>query len=412
MPLSESSSSQSERLPIAIVGAGPYGLSLAAHLASAKLPFRIFGRPLTTWREHMPRNMLLKSDGFASSLSAPFAGARLEDFCAAGNLPYRPTGLPVPLTRFVDYADWFQKRFVPGLEPQDVAAIGKRPNGFDLTLSDGTAVECRSVVMATGISWFSRIPDVLSGLPSPLVSHSADHRTADEFASKRVVVVGAGASAIDTAWLFAEADAEVRILSRQQRIIFHNPPGPRSLAKRIRSPQTGIGPGLRSKFFTSAPLLFRRFPDARRYEIAHGFPPPSPGWFMTEKIEGRVPVLLGWRIRGARANGGEAELALESCINGESRTLTADHIVAATGYSVDLRRVPILDPALRDSIAHYRNAPRLSDDFESSVEGLYFVGPAAAPTFGPLMRFVVGAEWAVPRLARHLARRARAAASH
>ena len=55
----------------AIIGAGPYGLSLAAHLAAAGADFRIFGKPLTSWRDHMPKGMMLKSDGFASNLSAP-----------------------------------------------------------------------------------------------------------------------------------------------------------------------------------------------------------------------------------------------------------------------------------------------------------------------------------------------------
>ena len=56
---------------LAIVGAGPYGLSIAAHLRERGVNFRIFGTPMRTWREQMPRGMLLKSDGFASNLSDP-----------------------------------------------------------------------------------------------------------------------------------------------------------------------------------------------------------------------------------------------------------------------------------------------------------------------------------------------------
>ena len=395
---------QNEDTSIVIVGAGPYGLSLAAHLAEIRVPFRIFGKPMTTWREHMPENMLLKSEGFASSLSAPFSNARLESFCALKNLPYQAIGLPIPLARFVDYAEWFQRQFVPNLEAIDVVAIDKQKDCFSITLSDKRIINAQSVILATGITWLSKIPDILAGLPTQLLSHSFQHRDARPYFGKRVVVVGAGASAIDTASLFAEANARVHILSRQPKIIFHNPPKHRSLAKRIRSPQTGIGPGLRSKFFTSAPLLFRRLPASKRFEIARSFPPPSAGWFMREKINGTLSVIVGRDIQSVRAKQTEVELKLLDRTTGDILSLTTDHVVAATGYDVDLQRIPILSPRLREKIAHHRNCPLLSDNFECSVESLYFVGPVAAPTFGPLMRFVVGAAWAVPRIVRHLSR--------
>src|SRR5690242_16311867 len=91
-------------IDIAIVGAGPYALSLAAHLAVRRVSHRAFGRPLETWRRHMPAGMSLKSDGFASSLSAPTPSATLGDYCEAQGLPYHDTDLPVPLATFVRYA--------------------------------------------------------------------------------------------------------------------------------------------------------------------------------------------------------------------------------------------------------------------------------------------------------------------
>ena len=53
-------------------------------------------------------------------------------------------------------------------------------------------------------------------------------------------------------------------------------------------------------------------------------------------------------------------------------------------------------------------APKLSGKFETSVPDLYVVGPAAAHSFGPLMRFMTGAEYAAPHLAKHLSRSTRA----
>jgi hypothetical protein len=90
--------------------------------------------------------------------------------------------------------------------------------------------------------------------------------------------------------------------------------------------------------------------------------------------------------------------------------MMTDHVVAATGYKADLARLPFLDAGLRDSIRQVEGTPALSDNFESSAPNLYFLGLAAANSFGPLLRFMYGAEFAAPRLSAHLHRRIAAAA--
>jgi hypothetical protein len=87
-----------------------------------------------------------------------------------------------------------------------------------------------------------------------------------------------------------------------------------------------------------------------------------------------------------------------------ARTLTCDHVVSATGYRIDVERLNWL-ATLAPAIDTVEKTPILTDNFESSIPGLYFVGPAAANSFGPLMRFMVGSEFAAPRLAGHLARK-------
>src|SRR5258705_12504617 len=63
---------------VAVVGAGPYGLSLATHLKAAGIDFRIFGNPMQVWRERMPEGVTIESDGFASNLSEPAAALTLN----------------------------------------------------------------------------------------------------------------------------------------------------------------------------------------------------------------------------------------------------------------------------------------------------------------------------------------------
>ena len=90
-------------LNIAIVGAGPYGLSIAAHFRQRGIPFRIFGRPMDSWLAHMPKGMMLKSEGFASDIYDPDADFTLKHFCAERRIEYADTGVPVRLETFSAY---------------------------------------------------------------------------------------------------------------------------------------------------------------------------------------------------------------------------------------------------------------------------------------------------------------------
>src|ERR1700743_516460 len=125
---------------VAIIGAGPHGLSIAAHLGARGIDYRIFGRPMTTWSEHMPKNMVLKSDGFASNLSAPSRESTLKAWCARNAVPYADQALPVSLETFLAYAAWFQKRYVPDVEEVNVTGLEGPAGSYILTLENGEHV--------------------------------------------------------------------------------------------------------------------------------------------------------------------------------------------------------------------------------------------------------------------------------
>jgi len=397
---------------VAIVGAGPYGLSLAAHLRAAGVSFRIFGKPMSTWRDHMPKGMCLKSEGFASNLSAPDAASTLEAWCAANGKAYSAQKTPVALEDFVAYADWFTATYVPTLEQLNVINILRGDKTYTLTLETGAVVHARRVVMAVGITWFKSLPEELKHLPASLVSHSFDHTAADKYRGKDVVVLGAGASAIDTAICFHQAGARVRIVARRKAIRFHVAPhvAEPTIIGQLQNPDTGIGPGWRSFFCVNAPLLFHRLPAKLRLDVTRRHLGPAPGWFTRDKVEGKIPTTLGVTLQDARLADGRVALDLVDS-QGVKNTIVADHVVAATGYKPDLARLPFLDAELRGAVEQVDGTPVLSDTFETSVPDLYFVGLAAANSFGPLLRFMFGAEFAAPRLAAHLRRRIAASVS-
>ncbi|HWB49557.1 MAG TPA: NAD(P)-binding domain-containing protein [Stellaceae bacterium] len=386
-----------------VIGAGPYGLSLAAHLHARGVGFRIFGEPMANWQHRMPRGMLLKSEGFASNLAAPADSFTLADFCARGGLPYAAEGLPVPREIFIDYGKAFQQRYVPEVEERRVVSLRRSGDNFSARLDDGEIVTAEKVVVAVGISDFAHMPACFADLPAEFVTHASSHEDMAAFAGRSVAVIGGGSSATDIAALLHEAGAAVQLITRRGRLPFHSPPAPhRSLLDRLRSPMTGIGPGWRSTFYTRSPQLFFSLPADLRMRIVGSWLGPAGGWYMRDRLVGRVACLEGYAPQAADVAGGRVRLRLVRA-DGSQRVVAADHVISATGYKVDIDRVGFIDPELRRAVAAVSGWPVLSRDFESSVPGLFLVGPAAAYSFGPMFRFVFGARYAARRLARRLA---------
>jgi cation diffusion facilitator CzcD-associated flavoprotein CzcO len=395
---------------VAIIGAGPYGLSLAAHLNAKGVDCRVFGKPLSTWSAHMPKDMHLKSDGFASNLSAPSPESTLKAYCASRRIPYAAQGLPIALDTFLDYATWFRERYVPQLEDVNVAELKQGESGFTLLLEDGRVLSARNVVLAVGITWFANVPSNLASLPAGAISHTFDHREGDAFKNREVVVVGAGSSATDTASLLRDAGASVRLVARAPAIEYNSIPDPdaETLLHRIQRPASGIGRGWSSYFCATAPLLFHKLPENLRRRAIQSHMHPAAGWFMREKIEGRIQTLLGRDIVDATSANNRVRLTLKDG-NGQYERISCDHVVAATGYKPDMRKLPFLAGDLCERIAPQQATAPLSDKFETRVPGLFVIGPAAIDSFGPLMRFMYGAEFAAPHVAAHLERRMTAA---
>ena len=211
-------------IEVAIIGAGPYGLSIAAHFRGRGIPFRIFGRPMDSWLAHMPEGMMLKSDGFASNIYDPDSKFTLEHFCAERRIEYAHRGIPVRLATFGDYGLAFKDRMVPELEDKMVVEIERSADGFLLRLDDGEQVRARRVVLAVGITHFEYVPENLAHLPGEFLSHSYRHRDLARFKNRSVVVIGAGSSAIDLAGLLRDAGADVQLVARATSLRFHTAP--------------------------------------------------------------------------------------------------------------------------------------------------------------------------------------------
>jgi hypothetical protein len=379
-------------LEVAVVGAGPYGLSAAAHLRRAGVETRVFGSPMAFWRS-MPEGMLLRSNWPASCIAELDGELSLDAYQAETGERF---GVPVPLDRFIAYGDWVQRRAVPDVDRRLVGKLARRNGHFRLTLADGEAVEARRVVVACGIADFAWRPPEVRDLPRSLVSHTADHRDLGVFAGRRVAVVGGGQSARECAALMHERGAEVELFARASSLVWLRGHGIKKRLGRLGPvvyAPTDVGPLWYSRL-VSVPSLFRLLPHAAQDRIARRSIRPAGSHWLIERLR-EVPMHLGRSVVSAVPDGAGLRLTLD-----DGSTRRVDHLLLGTGYRVDVGRYGFLSRELVGELEQAAGYPVLRRGCESSVSRLHFVGAPAAWSFGPIMRFVSGSWFASKALVR------------
>lgn len=380
---------------VAIIGAGPYGLACAAHLRHKGIEPRVFGEPMGYWRKHMPRQMLLRSRRCASHIADPSRSLTLDEY-------EKSTGTklsePIDIESYIDYADWFCRAVAPDVDRRRVQQVDQVDGGFSLRLQDGEEVDADRVVVAAGLEAFAWRPSPLGDLPGELVSHTSDHEDLATFAGRRVMVVGAGQSALESAAILHEVGADVELVARAPGVVWLAPEGGTDVRGRMRQlmmPPTGVG-GMGSGWIAAAPELFRRMPVKMRPEITRRCIAPKGSDWLRPRLAG-VPIDTGRAVAEATPSETGVRIVLD-----DGTVRDPDHVLLGTGYAVDVTRYPFLSPALVGDLDVVGGYPAMRPGFESSVPGLHFVGAAGTLSFGPVMRFVVGTWYAAPALARNI----------
>ncbi len=385
-----------DKCDVVIVGAGPYGLSAAAHLRQLKgLDIRLFGEPMFFWERHMPEGMVLRSPWAGSHIADPDNRLTLDVYRSVnGN---RHLGYPIPSTDFIKYGHWFHKQIAVPTDRRKVVRTELAPSGYRLTLENGEAIHARRVVIAGGIQPFAYRPKMFEGLPASLVTHTSEQRDFGEFRDKEVLVIGAGQSALEAAAFLHEAGAHVEVLIRNSSLhwLRHNGWKHAKAIAWMFYGRADVGPAGIS-LLVQQPNWFRRLP--REIQNVWGRRAIRPA--VSHRLEARtrhVPIHCGRFVVQARVEGERLRVRLN---DGSERVV--DHVVLGTGYRVNVALYPFLSPELLDNLEHVDGYPRLDAGFESSLAGLHFLGAPAAWSFGPLMRFVAGTEFAAPALSRRI----------
>ena len=352
---------------------------------------------MSFWEKQMPAGMCLRSNWGASHIADPRHELTLDSYCRqnGNHLPK-----PIPLSRFVEYGQWYQRQAVPDLDRRLIDSVEVGAKGFKVTLSDGESFTSRRVVVAAGINTFARRPREFDGIPSLLASHSSEHNDLRKFKGHRVVVIGAGQSALESAALCKAAGVKVEVIARQKHLNWvglhprlHHLGPVSSLMYSTRD----VGPAGISRL-VAAPHLFRRFPRWFQNRTAYrAIRPAVAGWLRPRLTD--VLVTLGRSVVAATASGSQLRLKLD---DGTERLV--DHALLATGFRVDMSRYKFLSPSLLKRLETVDGYPVLTHGLESSIPGLHFLGKPAAWSFGPIVGFVSGTEFAANELLRFVER--------
>ncbi len=381
---------------VVVVGAGPYGLSTAAHLLRRGLKVAVFGKPMQFWRESMPKKMLLRSYWWATNLSDPQKQFGLERY-------FRDTDQqatdPLPAETLIEYGLWFQKQVVSNVDETYVKTIERKEKQFVVTLTDERVIHSSVVVLAPGLAYYTYRPTQYNHLQAELVSHTSEHQTFERFTGKSLVIIGGGQSALEMAALAHESGVCVQVVARRPLVwIRHGPSFPehRPLMEQLLHPKAGIGPGWFNWQLEHFPYFFQRLPRFMKERLMRGiaaYGPMGAAWLKPRVVE-KVLLHELQHVEQVKEVDDGVLLVLSN-----NRTLKADHVILGTGYRVNLKNLSMIHPSLLAEIQTYHNAPILNSRFESSVPGLYFLGFSSVSSCGPLYRFVVGTEAAAQCIA-------------
>jgi FAD-dependent urate hydroxylase len=356
-----------------IIGAGPFGLSLAAQVAHDQVDHLVVGTPMGFWESHMPDGMYLRSE--CDWHLDPIDIDTIDAYLASQRLTPADV-LPLSLSFYLRYARWFQQQ--KQIAPLDVRVhrLDKIDGQFVARLADEQQIRARKVVLALGFEYFRHVPDdLLALLPPGRYSHTCDAVDLTPFRGKRVLIVGGRQSAFEWAALLLEQGASSVHLSHRHA----SPSYEIADWTWVNAPVAAM---------VDDPGWFRGLPGSDREAViqrmwGEGRLKVEP-WLAPRLASDAVTILPHTRLIGcSELPSGELSVRLD-----DGQSFSVDHIILATGYKVQLERIPLLAQGnLLPELETRNGFPTLDMHFQTSLPGLYVTSMAASQDFGPFFGF-------------------------
>ena len=358
-----------------IVGAGPFGLAIAAQATHDHIEHLIIGKPMEFWRRNMPKGMFLRSacDWHLDPLCVDTVESYLQ---SQGKTPEDVE--PLSIDFYLSYCDWFQKQ--KRIEPLQVyiQKLERTNQHFVATTAGGELINAQRVVLAPGFKHFAHIPPELKAkLPAHTYTHTCEFVDFSDARDKRYLIIGGRQSAFEWAALLVEAGASAVHISHRHATPDFDVAEWDWINKVVDD-------------MVDDPSWFQRLSQAEKDAISYRM------W-----AEGRLKLepWLAARIKNDRVKlWPHTELA--SCVQQENgdllitltngETFNVDRVVLATGYKVDIEQLPYLAAGnLLEQLEKRNGFPVLDDHFETSVPGLFITSMPAGQDFGPFFGFTV-----------------------
>ncbi|MEH7246876.1 NAD(P)-binding domain-containing protein [Neobacillus niacini] len=350
-------------LDLAIVGAGPYGISLAAHAAKAGLRYRVFGYPMDFWQFKMPPNMFIRTMLEYTNLSDPEERCTLKEFQKEKGLRL---SYPIPRSVFVEYGKWFIEKLNLSIEKVYISHVRKEHGFFVLETENRNTVEAKNVIIAVGLTNSRYIPRDLAHVPKEYLSHTGDFTVFEQFRNQHVAVIGGGQSAWEASALLHQAHARVELIYRRPRRL--------DPEQNLNAKQKEIA----DEFFY--------YPQEKKMEVRKQFEKPTVSDFLVPLVEGNVTQRPNTFI----VNTTLTKVNKVQVLLNDDTTLLVDHIIAATGYRFNPHNLSFLVSIIDGIKCTEGLDPIVDESFQSTLPHLYFAGPATAFCYGPAFRFISG----------------------
>jgi cation diffusion facilitator CzcD-associated flavoprotein CzcO len=357
--------------PVLIIGAGPYGVSVALELHRRAIPFVICGKPFSLWFNHTLAAASLRSDIHVSEVYTRDRRLRLDRYLDDALPPAEANAIRrgrIPVTVFRDYLRHVLATLPFPIEPERIASLDVRGGEFVARTQGGRVMFASQVVLACGLEAHQRLPQALKEL-NGVVAHGWHTHRYEHLRGRRVMIVGSGQSAGEAVWKL-RSDNEVTWVYRRPPVYYADP---------IALPRPLFALAMRgSHVFSLLPAFVQRrlrqnlldstmTPDLRHHVQAADVTP----------VQADVAD-LGLHLHGEGVRSGQL---------GQS----FDQVIACTGYRHRLDNLAFLSPAiLAAARCHADGMPVLDRSFRTTVAGLYIVGAMAEPKHGPAMRFMSG----------------------
>lgn len=356
-------------LDVIIIGAGPYGISVAAHAVAHNLSYRLLGYPMDFWKNQMPQNMFIRTPHDLVSFSDPEGKWTIQEYAKQTNSKLES---PLPRTTFVQYAFWFAEKAGIEFTPELVEQLNYNGEYYSIVTHDGLELTAKNIVIATGVRDFQYIPSLFQGLPQNLVSHTLGYTSFESFKGKDVIIIGSGQSAWEAAALLYEEKANVRLIYRRKVPVYG---GNRTMEVVLK----GIGN-----------VFYKLHRPIKKKLLQIGAETVPIARFLRSYVEGKVPQINNTSVEHVSAIGEKVHLKLSN-----GTLVNANHVIVASGFKISIEKLTFIDPKMRSSIMREEvdsDFPKLNHHFESNIRGLYFAGPLSAYSHGPTFRFILGLE--------------------